>query len=79
MTAWGGMKALGLEPRTYGLKDCPSTDATPCGEGCSEEERVALVRRLSSDPGLARLVTAWPHLPEHIKAAVLALVETSGR
>jgi hypothetical protein len=29
-----------------------------------------------SDPDLARLVTAWPALPPHIKAAVLALVVT---
>jgi hypothetical protein len=27
-----------------------------------------------SDPDLARVVTAWPDLPPHIKAAVLALI-----
>jgi hypothetical protein len=32
----------------------------------------------ATDPGLARVVEAWPGLPEHIKAAVLALV-TSAR
>jgi hypothetical protein len=26
------------------------------------------------DPDLARLVAAWPSLPEHIRAAVVALV-----
>lgn len=29
-------------------------------------------------PDLARVVTAWPQLPEHIKAAVLALISTAG-
>ncbi len=29
----------------------------------------------SEDPGLARIIAAWPRLPEHIRAAVLALVE----
>jgi hypothetical protein len=28
-----------------------------------------------TDPKLAELVNAWPSLPEHIKAAVLALVD----
>jgi len=30
------------------------------------------------DPGLAEIVAAWPKLPEHIKAAVLALVRAGG-
>ncbi len=28
-----------------------------------------------ADPDLARLVEAWPHLPPHIRAAVMALVD----
>jgi hypothetical protein len=31
-----------------------------------------------TDPDLARVVTAWPDLPAHIRAAVLALVGTAG-
>jgi hypothetical protein len=30
-----------------------------------------------TDPDLARVVTAWPDLPPHVRAAVLALVQTS--
>jgi hypothetical protein len=30
-----------------------------------------------TDPDLARVATAWPDLPPHIKAAVLALVGTA--
>jgi hypothetical protein len=29
------------------------------------------------DPDLTRILDAWPALPQHIKAAVLALVQTS--
>jgi hypothetical protein len=29
------------------------------------------------DPNLARVVTIWPDLPAHIRAAVLALVGTA--
>jgi hypothetical protein len=31
-----------------------------------------------SDPDLARIIVAWPDLPDHIRAAVLALVGTVG-
>jgi len=34
---------------------------------------------VAGDPDLARILDAWPDLPEHIKAAVLALVEAAGR
>ncbi|HEV2946080.1 MAG TPA: hypothetical protein VGX70_01810 [Gemmataceae bacterium] len=33
---------------------------------------------VSSDPELARVVEAWPTLPNRIRAAVLALVTTAG-
>jgi hypothetical protein len=31
----------------------------------------------ATDPALARLVEAWPGLPEHIRAAILSLVATA--
>jgi hypothetical protein len=31
-----------------------------------------------TDPGLARLCSAWPALPAHIQAAILALAATAG-
>jgi hypothetical protein len=33
--------------------------------------------QLPSDPDLARLCSAWPALPDHIKAAILALAATA--
>jgi hypothetical protein len=33
---------------------------------------------LTGDPGLERVARAWPALPPHVKAAVLALVEATG-
>jgi hypothetical protein len=31
----------------------------------------------AADPDLARVVTAWPNLAPHIRAAVLALIGTA--
>jgi hypothetical protein len=31
------------------------------------------------DPNLALIVSAWPNLPEHIRAAVKALVQTHNK
>ena len=30
-----------------------------------------------ADPELARVIESWPTLPEHIRAAVLALIQTA--
>jgi hypothetical protein len=37
-----------------------------------------LARESELDPELARVIDAWPDLPDHIRAAVLALVGTAG-
>jgi hypothetical protein len=34
-----------------------------------------LARDFRIDPALARIITAWPNLPEAIKAGILALVQ----
>ena len=38
----------------------------------------ALPDALPVDPALAAVVTAWPDLPEPIRAGILALVKASG-
>ena len=35
-------------------------------------------RRPPSDPDLARLVEAWPHFPDHIKAQITNLIREHG-
>jgi integrase len=49
----------------------------------SDQPAVQLSAQLAQqgpvDPALARISDAWPNLPEHIRAAVLALVEAAGR
>jgi hypothetical protein len=30
----------------------------------------------AADPDLARVVTAWPSLPDQLRAAILSLIET---
>ncbi|HLN26305.1 MAG TPA: hypothetical protein VK395_01020 [Gemmataceae bacterium] len=49
------------------LSDSGTTDPGP------------LAHDSQNDPDLARVLAAWPILPEHIKAAILALVETGRR
>jgi hypothetical protein len=34
---------------------------------------------LPSDPELKRVIDAWPDLPAHVRAAVLAIVATAGK
>jgi len=40
----------------------------------SVDSPAPLAPPLAPDPDLTRVVTAWPALPEHIRAAILALV-----
>ena len=67
------MGATGLEPVT------PSTEG-PLAESLATTPPIplaqALARESQIDPTLARIVDAWPKLPEAIRRAMLALVES---
>jgi hypothetical protein len=43
--------------------------------GASDYANAPLPLALQGDPNLARVVSAWPTLPEPIRRAVLALIE----
>jgi hypothetical protein len=32
-----------------------------------------------TDPGLSRIVDAWPSLPENVRASILMLIEASAK
>jgi hypothetical protein len=43
----------------------------------SSEKQAALAVSLPSHPELARVVDAWPMLPEAIRAGILAMIQSS--
>jgi hypothetical protein len=42
-----------------------------------ENQKAALPKNCQNDHDLQQIITAWPELPEHIKAAVKALIQTN--
>jgi hypothetical protein len=40
----------------------------------SEKRESADIEDARMDPNLAKIIDAWPHLPKHIKQAMLALL-----
>jgi len=81
------MPKVGLEPtRPLGTPDFESVTPTPEDEttpDVANKPPLRLARRLAqelqnqaSDPALARIVEAWPNLPEPIRRAMLALAES---
>jgi hypothetical protein len=79
------VKAEGLEPSTYGLKDTSTKVASRDSTAVCDEPltRVALALHMLAesardiDPALARLASAWPTLPDHVRRTILAIVEST--
>ncbi len=62
-----------IRPPQSGTKEQAETyEHTPDGLG-------ALLDALQESPGLAAVVTAWPTLPEPMRAAILAVVEAAAK
>jgi hypothetical protein len=73
------VKAPGLEPGTYGLKDLPADDASLSTAITSDTSPPwvahGLLEPFSRDSDLLQLVEAWPKLPEHVRRTILALAD----
>jgi hypothetical protein len=53
--------------------------ASASGASSSDAALSSVAHQLpkATDPDLARMVEAWPDLPQHIRAAILALAQTA--
>ena len=76
----------GLEPGTYGLEGrcAPDVTAAKTGTCAQPPERLgALLGAFAAEigpqaPDLAAVVSAWPGLPEALRAGIVAMVKAAG-
>ena len=68
---------VGSNPTGPNTQSPENKAVTKTGESSGKSENENLVSGLFSDPDFRLIAERWPELPEHIKAAVKALVETS--
>ena len=82
------LSALGLEPRTYGLKVRGPVDVTnlrhnDLGNAAAtvdtEWDTAKPETTVLADPELAQIVASWPTLPDPIRRAIVAMVATLNR
>jgi hypothetical protein len=79
----------GIEPPTHGFsvrcrkdtsqektKTCKSTETQLTPQLTPKTPKQAEIDTQNLLPDLAEIVTIWPELPEHIKAAIKALIQT---
>jgi len=53
----------------------PENHNSISAKGIQEHKKIELPKICQNDPVLGQIITAWPELPEHIKAAIKALVQ----
>jgi len=62
-------QSVGAEPTALAMRHCPTKPLTPR----------ASAKCLEIDSQLALIIAAWPRLPQAIRAAMLAMIETLDR
>ena len=71
----------GLEPGTFGSVDrCGESTTTDAATACDShgtDMSSCMSFLKQTEPDLARIATAWPDLPDHIKATIITLIESS--
>ena len=70
----------GVEPPTHGFSVRCDNGITSAQDSTSESSQknlsLYLALLVQKHPDLALIAEAWPNLPEHIRAAIKALVQT---
>jgi hypothetical protein len=70
------MEAAGIEPasRSPEVSSSKAVAQTP-----SETLAQTLARETQADPDLARIVGAWPMLPDALRAGIVAVVQAASK
>ena len=74
-------RVSGFEPPTFTLATCNYTDLTQSKTPISDDSEKGVAKTVATcehDEVLVQLNQNWQHLPEHIKLAIQALVDTGG-
>ena len=70
------MKAVGLEPTTYGLKELTEIEGSDCpAEVCVNHSRTLTAETSVPDPQLADLISLWPRLSTPDREHVVRMVQ----
>jgi len=71
--------AVGFEPTNNGFANRPPATASIVKQSTCENQEKNLALLTAKDPDLATIITTWPNLPDAIKAAIKALIQTQSK
>jgi len=72
---------MGFEPTTFSLGSCHPRGVSGDKAKTYEEQPRGLAPplRRDADPDLAAVISAWPGLPQALKAGIVAMVKAAGQ